>query len=88
MNNPIQLPKVQFFLSLAADTDFLATSQQIYEVARYCKYPKIIIDFLKLLPKNKVFESRFNFVTKCEELELLISKQSRLSKGVIKNTQG
>lgn len=57
---------------------FPTTAGEILEVAKVWNFSKGTIDFLKLFPLDEEFESEDDFLTRCEELELLIGEERRM----------
>ncbi len=68
-----QLPPVRQLLSLAQGIIFPIERNELVHLAKEQGAPASVIDFLKLFPVEEIFNSRTAFMTRCEEMELLIS---------------
>ena len=79
-NYRYDLPPVRHLLSLASDTQFPATRHDISRNAARWGFTQTMLDFLYLFPENEVFKSRVDFMTRCEELELLLGQERALPK--------
>jgi hypothetical protein len=44
-------------------------------------------DFLDLFPADEVFESKVDFMTRCEELEMFINQEREMPKEVLRSPQ-
>jgi hypothetical protein len=73
-----ELPAVRELLSLSQHTIFPAKRDEIMQIALKITTQPNIVDFLKLFPPDTTFRSRVNFMTVCEELELLIGQERLL----------
>lgn len=70
------LPRIDNILWLKAlSRPFPATTADILEKARLWHFSTNTIDFLKLFPENEIFESEEEFLTRCEELEMMIREE-------------
>lgn len=63
-------PALRHLLSLAQDTQFPATAEEIGFTAHRWRFPKEVIDFIELFYPDELFLSRTDFMLRCEELEL------------------
>ena len=81
------LPPVRFLLSLAKNTRFPASREEIARNAYDWGFTNTTINFLNLFPSIKVFKSRVNFMTRCEELEMLINEQRRAPREILHSPQ-
>ncbi len=82
-----KLPPVRQLLSLAQHTRFPATRAAAVQVANGLGSPQTVIDFLKLFPSEETFASRDEFMTRCEELELLIGQERAMPTEVLRSPQ-
>lgn len=71
---PFPTTKDLVWLSKLAD-EFPVTRRELVRVARDWGFSRRTLDFLRLFPENEVFESRADFVNRCEDLELLIKQE-------------
>ena len=55
---------------------FPATARNVAEVAEAWRFSKSTLDFLDLFPDDEIFSSRDDFMTRCEELELLLREKA------------
>ena len=81
------LPPVRYFISLAEDSIFPATCNEIINNATYWGFPKTVIAFLKQFPPEELFESRGDFETRCEELEIFINQEKKMPKEYLKSSE-
>lgn len=81
------LPPVRHLLSLARQTRFPATRQDITVQARTLGAPAATLDFLQLFPADETFPNRNDFVTRCEEVELLIEQQRAAPEETLRSPQ-
>jgi hypothetical protein len=66
---------------------FPATAGNIAEVARTWRFSGNTLDFLNLFPKDEIFSSREEFMTRCEELELLLREKAEMPQEVVLSPQ-
>ncbi len=57
---------------------FPATAGKILGIAKAWNFSAGTTDFLKLFPEDEVFDSGDDFLTRCDELELLIREERRM----------
>lgn len=69
-----QLPPMRQLRKISQQASFPATRAEFEEVAQRMELPRSVMDFLKLFPADETFESRVEFVARCEELEILITQ--------------
>jgi len=55
---------------------FPTTAGAIMEIAQAWRFDKSTLDFLELFPPDLSFESREDFMTRCEEVELLLREEA------------
>ena len=83
-----QLPRVRELLHLSrVAKPFPATRKLISSVALRWGMSEAVIDFLKLFPQDLVFNSRAEFITKCEELELFIEQERKIPEERLRSPQ-
>jgi len=56
---------------------FPSTAGKIMGIAVAWRFDKSTLDFLALFPPNVEFASREDFLTQCEELELLLREEAQ-----------
>lgn len=83
-----ELPPVRHLLSLANAASFPATCQQIIDCATKAQASDELIRFLYLFPMDEVFESKSDFMTRCEEIELLIALEQDMSRELTHSPEG
>lgn len=66
---------------------FPATAGNIAEVARAWRFSANTLDFLQLFPRDEIFSSREDFMTRCEELKLLIREQAEMPQAAVLSPQ-
>lgn len=73
------LPRIDILGQLAAKLGpFPDTAYHIGNAARDLGYGQEIIAFLRMFDPHHMFSSKREFMTNCEELEILIREASRL----------
>jgi hypothetical protein len=71
------LPRINNVLWLARlSMPFPASAGAIIEIAEAWHFDKSTLDFLDLFPRDVVFETRKDFLTRCEDLELLLREEA------------
>jgi len=73
-----QLPPVRDLLQLAKSVRFPITREMFTQAALQQSADQTMLDFLTLYPTDEVFKSKVDFMTRSEELELLITQQYRM----------
>ncbi len=68
-------------------TSYPVTRRQIVRVARMWNFKNDLIAFLRLFPPDEMFESRADFVTRCEDLTILIRQEWESPKEVLRSQQ-
>jgi hypothetical protein len=77
------LPRIDVLDDLARKIGpFPETAYHIGDKARYLGYSQEIIAFLRLFDPYHMFSSKREFLTNCEELEILISEAQHMPKDV------
>lgn len=64
-----------------------ATRQEILEAAEDWNFSDNTIEFLRLFPADEVFKNQLDFLTRCEELELLIREERNMPAEVLRSPQ-
>ncbi|HVX47885.1 MAG TPA: DUF2795 domain-containing protein [Candidatus Saccharimonadales bacterium] len=54
---------------------FPASRQEIMRIARNYGFDREVLHFLNLFPADEVFDSRADFITRCDEVELLVREE-------------
>lgn len=83
-----QFPPIRQLLSLAENTQFPATRKEIQVSAAIWGFTNAVIDFLSLFPADEVFESKVDFVTRSELLEMFINQEHEMPKEFLRSSQG
>lgn len=79
MNYTQPLPKLENFSWLARMVGpFPMPAGVIRRAAESLKLNKSVSNFLKLFPEDEEFESRADFLTRCEDLELIIREERNM----------
>lgn len=73
-----QLPPVRNLLTIAKDVHFPASRQEVEDIARSWGFTSVMTDFLDLFPADEIFISKVDFMTRCEELEMLINQEREM----------
>jgi hypothetical protein len=79
-----KLPPVRYILSLAQDSTFPASGSELLRTAMTWGFPRSVIEFVSLFPKDEIFKSRTEFETRSEELEMLINEERSMPKELLK----
>lgn len=64
-----------------------ATRQEIMEAAQDWNFSDNTVEFLKLFPADEQFKSQYDFLTRCEELELLIREEREMPAETLRSPQ-
>jgi hypothetical protein len=75
MNYVKQHSPVRQLLDLAQHVEFPAMRSEIMLIATGLNSKESLLDFLALFPADEIFNSRVDFMTRSEELEMLISQE-------------
>lgn len=81
------LPPVRYLTSLAYDTRFPASCEDIVQVACSWGFPDTVIDFLNLFEADEIFKNREEFITRCKQVEMLIAQKRTMPEEIIRNPQ-
>lgn len=57
---------------------FPMTRREVSKTAKNRGFRRSVLDFIKLFPEDETFETRLDFITRCEELELFIREERNL----------
>lgn len=82
-----QLPPVRNLLTIAKDARFPASRQEVEDIARSWGFTRVMTDFLDLFPADEIFESKVDFMTRCEELEMFINQEREMPKEILRSPQ-
>ena len=82
-----KLPPVRQLLNLAQHAQFPATCAELTRLALRLDAPETTIDFLKLYPADELFKSRATFMTRSEELEMLINQEQNTPPEILRGQQ-
>lgn len=83
-----QLPHVRDFLRLSRYyRPFPASRDEVVEAAEMAHMDQEMISFLMLFPASAFFKSRVDFLTRCEELEMLINQEREAPKEILHSQQ-
>lgn len=72
---------------LARRTEFPASRDDVIRTARQRKHPGAVLSFLCLFDAGDKFESRLDFMNRCEEVKLLIREKRAAPKEFEYNRQ-
>jgi hypothetical protein len=64
-----------------------ARAQTFINRAISMNFKQNIVDFLKRFPPDEIFETRSDFVIRCEELKLLIEEERKAPQDIVRNPQ-
>lgn len=81
------LPPIRQLLSLANDVQYPSSRKDIDDVAADWGFEDSMIDFLDLFPPDEIFESKVDFMTRCEGLEMLINQAQDMPKEILRSPQ-
>ena len=70
-----KLPATRHLLKLARNVGFPTTAEYAVKLAKDLHLPLELINFLKTYPPDEIFQNRVDFMTRCEELEILIKQE-------------
>lgn len=73
-----RLPQPSRLLSVSEYVRFPATATDVCETAYAHKASRSVVDFLSLFSPGDIFYSQQDFLTNCEELELLIREERKM----------
>jgi hypothetical protein len=76
------LPTIHDLHNIANSARFPATPDEIVESARRAGLPHNAIDFLNLFSADLIFDSKVDFLTRCEDLEILIEQEADAPKEI------
>jgi hypothetical protein len=80
------LPRLDNIVWLAKHIDpFPITAGEILDIAQTWKFNKSILEFLKLFPADEEFESRADFLTRVEELEIMIREEREMPVEILRS---
>ena len=82
-----KLPPVRDLLSLAQLIKFPEKRRVIEKIAKQAGYSKFLTDFLELFPPEETFISKVDFMTRSEELELLIGQERSMPFEILRSPQ-
>lgn len=82
------LPAIRELLELAHNASFPVTRQELVRLSRETGSSKEVTGFLKVFRPDEVFKSRVDFLTRAEELELLLSQERAMPAERLRSPQG
>lgn len=89
MKRDIALPRIANIEWLARLAEpFPASIDKLSDLAKHWKFGRNTMDFLRLFPKNEIFESKIEFLTRCEELEMMIREGRNLPAETLRSPDG
>ncbi len=84
-----QLPSMESFSHLVRLVGpFPASARRIAHYAKHFGFGNDTTHFLHLFHPIEIFESRADFINRCNELALIISEEARMPKEVLRSLQG
>lgn len=66
---------------------FPASARRIAHYAKHFGFGRLITEFLHLFHPGEIFESRADFINRCNELALIISEEGKMPKEVLRSLQ-
>jgi hypothetical protein len=66
---------------------FPASRREIEDIAVDWAFDDLMIDFLDRFPADESFESKVDFMTRCEELEMFINQAQEMPKEMLRSPQ-
>ena len=76
MNYTQELPNLDNLNWIAGMAgSFPVSAGAVRRLAETWKLNKSVVDFLKLFPEDEEFDNREDFITRCEDLELIIKEE-------------
>jgi hypothetical protein len=82
-----QLPRITELTQVAQRTAFPATRQEIVPKDDGRELSSSLRNFLKLFPANETFDSRSDFMTRCHDLELMITEERDMPQETLRSPQ-
>jgi hypothetical protein len=76
------LPAVHELLNLANNISFPASRDDIAESAKRSGLPDTMVEFLNLFDAELIFDSKVDFMTRCEELEMFLEQEAETPKEI------
>ena len=74
------LPKMDNIMHLAEVAGpFPTTRREIMRTAHAYKFDREVLQFLNLFPADELFDSQADFITRCDEVELLVLEERNAS---------
>lgn len=70
-----KLPATHHLLKLTRNIGFPATAGYAAKLSQDLGLPRELTDFLRSFPRDEIFQSRVDFMTRCEELEILFQQE-------------
>ena len=67
---------------------FPATARRIAKFAKHYGFSRDVLDFLHYFHPREKFESRADFVTRCDEMELFIREEREMPIELLRSPQG
>lgn len=66
---------------------FPTTDDVILDTAMAWRFSENTIEFLKLFPGNEEFKTQDDFITRCEELEMMLSEKESMPREYLRSPQ-
>ena len=82
MEHNKDLPPLHDLLNLANTAHFPSTRDDIAEAAVHAGLPNTLIDFMNLFSPDLIFDSKVDFMTRCEELEMFLEQEAEAPKEI------
>jgi hypothetical protein len=82
MEHNKDLPAVHDLLNLANSVRFPASRDDIAESAKRTGLPDAMVEFLDLFDAELIFDSKVDFMTRCEELEMFLEQEAEAPKEI------
>ncbi len=82
-----QLPPIQTFANVArAAGPFPASARRIVISAVAHGFHKNVVEFLRQFHPKEIFQSRSDFINRCDELELLIEEERKTPREIVRSS--
>lgn len=82
------LPRIDNILWLSKlARPFPTTAGDVLDKARKWSFSKSTLDFLKLFPRDEVFENGDDFFTRCEEIEMMLREERAMPVEFLRSPQ-
>lgn len=81
------LPPPDQLMLLAKSMEFPAGRSAIIQAAASLGLPGDVTDFLGIFPAREIFENRVDFMTRCEEIVMLMNQEREMPAETLRSPQ-